>query len=631
MRLLVPILTGVELRALRGKFVENLFIKPDTRNALLQAAWFGLFVGLIEGGAVYLLQQHKWLAGPFVFLGGSSEVFWISPIFNLLFFSLIGFSLAIFLSFFRSLPAKHIILSAYTFLAALNLSSIPLVGHTRLAAIFILSVGLAFQATRYIIDRETAYIHFIKKSFAWLVIFTIILFISVQGGNLFKEYYQQIALPEPKLESPNIIVIVIDTLRADHLSSYGYLRETSPSIDRISQEGALFVNAIAPAPWTKPTHASLLTGRYPHEHGADGSEILDNKFLTIGEVLQLSGYHTGAFSANYETFNKLNGFGRGFQHFEDFYQSSLNMLSHTVYGRILEYYVLHRLLDMKYRLDRKRAPDVNESLLNWIDQRKNLPFFAFLNYYDVHLPYTPPQPYRSKFSQVDKPGGRMNTDWGMDQIYINLTIDQLQEEIDAYDGSIAYVDAHIDKLFQGLDKRRLLENTLIIILSDHGESFGEHGLLEHNNSLYREVIHVPLIFWWPGHVPANIRIEQPVSITAIPATIQSLVGEDSEKYFPDPELNILWSNSISQPKWPAPIAEAEQNTWVPEQHLTSSGAIQAVVNQDWTYIEHEIFGSELYSWSNDPHQSNNLINLPELKPIVEEAITLLEVLSEGKQ
>ena len=153
------------------------------------------------------------------------------------------------------------------------------------------------------------------------------------------------------------------------------------------------------------------------------------------------------------------------------------------------------------------------------------PFFVFLNYYDVHAPYIPPQPFRGQFSELEEPGGRISTDWGMDHIYMPMTPEQLQEEIDAYDGAIAYVDYHIAKLLAELETRGLVQNTLVVILSDHGESFGEHGLLEHHNSLYREVIHVPMIFWWPDHVPAGERVTVSVSIAAIPATVLDIIGD----------------------------------------------------------------------------------------------------------
>ena len=436
-------------------------------------------------------------------------------------------------------------------------------------------------------------------------------------------------LPEAAPDASNILVIVVDTLRADHLSSYGYQRATSPSIDQLAQEGVLFENAFSTSPWTEPSHASLLTGRYTHEHGADAYKPLDDYYPTLGEALQARGYRTGAFSANYETFNRSLGFGRGFQRFEDYFRSYANMAVHTVYGRTIEFYILHAALGLKYRVDRKLASDVNEATLRWIDREPQRPFFAFLNYYDVHSPYIPPEQYRSQFSQSEEPGGLINTDWDMAHIYVPMTPEQLQGEVDAYDGAISYVDQQIDRLLSEIRGRGLAETTLVVITSDHGESFGEHGLLEHNNSLYREVIHVPLIFWWPGHVPAAKDVERPVSNVALPATLLDLLGEEGQTLFPGPSLAQLWEEPDLERDWPDLLAEAAQIPWVPDQHLTAHGAIKSVITPQWQYIVHNEFGEELYDWQVDPEESVDLAKEQQSQSILEPFRVYLDNLLSG--
>jgi arylsulfatase A-like enzyme len=267
--------------------------------------------------------------------------------------------------------------------------------------------------------------------------------------------------------------------------------------------------------------------------------------------------------------------------------------------------------------------------LRWIEGDRDRPFFAFLNYFDVHAPYIPPQPYRGQFSEEEEPGGRISTDWDMDHIYVPLTPEQLQGEIDAYDGAIAYVDAEIARLLGELQARELAQDTLVIVTSDHGESFGEHGLLEHHNSLYREVIHVPLIFWWPGHVPEGARIATPVTNAALPATLLDLLGESDQTTFPGPSLAQLWQEPSPNPDWPDPLAEVGQVDWVPAQHLPRDGAMKAVISGQSHYVTHEQRGEELYDWQSDPEELNDLSQVPEYQPVVDQFRAYLETLVPG--
>ena len=166
------------------------------------------------------------------------------------------------------------------------------------------------------------------------------------------------------------------------------------------------------------------------------------------------------------------------------------MAINTLYGYIFDYYFLRKILNYEEPIYRKLADDVTKSALDWIQQDTERPYFVVLNYFDVHDPYTPPDPYRNTFSTMDNPGGEINS--YMERYTPDLTSEQLQGEIDAYDGSILYVDDQINELLIGLQNSGQLENTLVIITSDHGESFGEHGLLQHSNSLYIEQIRVSI-------------------------------------------------------------------------------------------------------------------------------------------
>jgi arylsulfatase A-like enzyme len=587
------------------------------KEILLAGVWFGLVTGLVEGVGLWSMQRLGWLSVQIMFLGSSIDGIWISLLFDLLLFCAIGLMLALLARIVPRLPILRMAIFVYACLALFIISSMLLVGRIRVWAIPILVIGLVTALMRLFEKRQEAIQRFWQRSTPWLGALALLALLGIPGGLYLKERQEVASLPEEFPTSPNIVVIVVDSLRADHLSSYGYTRRTSPNVDLLAQQGVVFENAFSTAPWTKPSHASLLTGHYTSEHGADVDEPLDDRLPTLGEEFQARGYRTGAFSANYEVFNRRQGFGRGFHHFEDDYRSLANMVTHTLIGRLVEYYVLHQGFGLEYKLDRKLAPDVNQAVVRWIDRDPSKPFFAFLNYFDVHAPYTPPQPYRSMFSELENPGGLINTDWDLDHIYLPMTSEQIQGEIDAYDGAIGYVDEHIRQLLDSLQQRGISENTIVVITSDHGEMFGEHGLFEHNNSLYREVLHVPLIVSWAGHLPAGERIQRPVSIVNLPATLLDLIGDDDLAPFSTDSLARLWEEPDTATDWPNPLAEASLIPWVPQQHLTSRGAMKSVVSPEWHYIVHEELGEELYAWPTDPSESIDLARDEELQSTLE--------------
>jgi arylsulfatase A-like enzyme len=423
--------------------------------------------------------------------------------------------------------------------------------------------------------------------------------------------------------APNVLVIVVDTLRADHVSSYGYARPTTPNLDRMAQQGVRFENAIAACSWSLPSHVSLLTGLYQFEHGVGsvqpepwlgwGGKGLGG-FPTLGEALERGGYRTGAFSANRTYFSRDLGFGRGFVHFEDYFHSASDAFVRTLYGREFARIYLkrseHSLVKRTLRqlgftslLDqdaegsgsyggafgvRKRADVVNQEVTDWVDRDRQRPFFAFLNYFDVHDPYGAPRAYPSP-------------SWPQ------------QTRLDAYDNGVKYVDDYIGRLMEELGRRGLANNTLVIITSDHGESLGQHHLRTHGKALYWELIHVPLVIWYPGHIPAGITVSTPVTNAAIPATIMNLLGADSQSAFPLFSVSVLWQKA-ELPNWPDPLSELARNsisdkedqaarTLVP---TASTGAMKSLVTPQWQFITHETMGDQLYDWVLDPAETVNV-------------------------
>ncbi len=579
------------------------FDKQFAGEILKYALWFGIITGLVEGALLYVLQRYELLRGQITYLGTGPQVLWVAPIFDALLFLLAGVGLAVVAQFLPRKLAKQAVLFIFCFLVFFGWLLVYLSGRLNPAATAILGAGVGYQISTVIAARENRFAMFAHRSLKVLVGATLGLFLLIQGGFWMRERTATSNLPQARESTPNVLVIVMDTVRADHLSLQGYERETDPTLKRLASEGVMFENAYASSSWTLTSHASLFTGRWPYEHKADGGRYLDETYPTIAEALTERGYRTGAFNGNFETVTSHWGFARGFLHFEDYYQTLPQLAVSSVYGRFLEYYVFHKVFNMEFSIDRRWGPSVNQSALDWIEQ-DDKPFFAFVNYYDAHAPYTSPE--RARFSEFENPGGLVNTDWTTADIYNPKTDEQIQGEIDAYDGGIYYTDQQIDLLLKELDSRGKLDNTIVVITSDHGELFGEHGLWEHHNSLYKPVIHVPLVVWYPKSVPQNLRIDTPVSNTLVPAMLLELLGEPEQTMFPGPSLARLWIDPASAASFPDPIAEMAESTWVNPNHLSIKGDMVSVISSDWQYIEHEFNGVELYDLNDDPNQENNL-------------------------
>lgn len=584
------------------------------KDLFLLAASFGLLTGIVEGIELLLLHQTQLLNWRLYNRAFWYETLWIAPLVDMVLFLLAGGFFALLGSIIHRLPVKKIAWFTFIFLAIFNWIFILLYGRISFIAIFILAVGISFQVFNSLVKRENSILPKLQMSLPWLAGLTVVLFVAIQGGGWLQESVKTSSLPESRTGAPNVIVIVVDTLRADHLSSYGYERDTSPFMDSLAAEGVRFENAIAPSSWTQPSHASMLTGRYTFEHQAETAP-LDKTYPTIGEALQANGYRTGAFSANTLFFTRRQGFGRGFLHFEDNYKSIPDaFLNSSLYGFLFDYYGLRKSLGYEGVPTRRYADDINRSVIDWIDKDKDKPFFVFMNYFDVHDPYTPPEPYRSKYASTSDPGGLIN---GFVERYSpSLTSGQIQSEIDAYDGSIAYVDDQIKALFSELEARGLFENMIVIVTSDHGESFGEHGLLQHSASLYLPEIHVPLIVWGPEIVPTGKTIDTPVTIAAIPATVLALI-DSTEESLPGPSLTRLMFDETVPMDWPDPIAELAHFPGAAEINPSTHGEMKSVVDTEMQYIIHEKFGEELYNWRTDPQETNNLINVSSSKAVVD--------------
>ena len=589
-------------------------IQPSpARKLITMGIVLGLTSGLVEGVV------HMGLHRVSVLDNSWYPIIWIAAVFNALIVGAAGVVMAAIVSRRpHSVPLRWTAVFALFLLAIVPVLALMLKEWIYTYAILLLALGLATVLTRWQIGRAT-WTFASGRAVGWAVAVTVLAIAGIEGGSRIQERLATRRLPRADTSSPDVLLIIVDTLRSDHLSSYGYRRATSPTIDTLAAQGVLFENSFATSSYTLPSHASILTGQYPRVHQIEWDTSHRPPSPTgqnLPEVLQSLGYRTGAFSANTFYFSREHGFGRGFLRFEDFFHSLEDRAWRTAYGAIATRLFRHRL-GYEDLPGRKLASDVNDETLRWIRKDADRPFFATLNYMDAHEPYLPPQPYRSKFSATPAPGGLLNSKWHIPR---TLTPEQLQSEIDAYDGGIAYVDAHVSRLLddvRAMDRSRPL---VVIVTSDHGEEFGEHGGFLHQKHLYREVIQVPLIIWAPGRVLSGVRIKEPVSNGAIPATIMSLLGLDPA-LFQIPSLKPLWAAALapglSHIQTQPVLSELKHRPWAfPHDAPIRFGSMRSVVDDGWHYIETDGRSPELFDFRGDPQERSNLVQRPDVQDVV---------------
>ena len=324
-------------------------------------------------------------------------------------------------------------------------------------------------------------------------------------------------------DAPNVVLLILDTVRARSMGPWGAGPGASPEMDRLAREAVTFRWAVSPSPWTLPAHASLFTGRWPQELSAGWTRPLDGSHPTLAEVMTARGYRTGGFVGNLLQASHHTGLDRGFQVYRDFPLDPGTILFTESFLRSLVLSDPVRRLVARHELvTRKDAPEVNREFFDWVDAGDG-PFFAFLNYFDAHEPLHPPGVPARDWNRYVHRGGVMYGEnawveekWEMDP----LGVDRLRA---AYAQGVARTDAGVGALIRGLRERGLLERTLLVVAGDHGEQLGENGLFDHSNSVYPVLLHVPLMVRGPG-VPKGVVVEEAVSLRDLAATLLEETG-----------------------------------------------------------------------------------------------------------
>ncbi len=570
------------------------------RELLFLALSMGAFTGILEGAGFYGGQAGRWAGHGFFESTAQPAILYLSPLVALLVSGGVALVVQVCFRVFRTgkVTQVRLLFGLLCFLAFFDWLWLTRCFVTYSA--LILAAGLASAAERWFRRHWRKALQLSPKMLAAGVAYICVAALAVNLTAWRKERAAEAALPPAAAGAPNVLLVILDTVRADHLSAYGYERNTTPYLTKLAAEGIAFDNAVAPSSWTFPSHVSILTGRYPREHGAVLNGF-DGRYATVASTFERLGYITGGFSGNMDWFSSARGMTDGFQHFEDGFWSVGAMFAETGYGQLANQW-LGWATNNRIVLGYKRARDVNRTALGWLDAAPKRPFFLVLNYYDANAGGAVPEPgFRNLFSSDPLPSpARDETEFAPNHID--------KSRSNEYDGALVYMDNSVRELVDALRERGLADNLAVVVTADHGDLFGEHGLQGHRNALYWDLLHVPLIFWGSPGLTRGMRVERPVSLVSLPATLLEIAGEKGTDGFPAPSVAQFWKAGGEVPVWPFPISELAQMPYPGLENMPNySGSLSAIVTPRWLLIDHSVHGPALYDWTVDPENLHDVV------------------------
>jgi arylsulfatase A-like enzyme len=497
------------------------------------ALWLALGSGLMEG--IYRLYQAGLRGQP---IGISPHIIWMAPVANLMFLG-IALALAAGLGGFRRGRDQRWPVLLLLMLAALGL--ILLYKGMHKGAAVLLAAGIAWQLAPRI-RRSAGMKQLVRRTLPILAAMTVLGWAGIAAQRRIHEWRTVAALPPAPSEAPNVLLLVWDTVRGFNLSLHGYDRPTSPYLERMASQGARFDRAMSTAPWTLPSHGSMFTGRRPAALSGRLNVPMDATHPVIAEAFARAGYVTGGFAANMSYVSREHGLARGFSHYRDFRLSPTGIIGSSRFGMVLlQSDAVRKALGYFDLPGRKDAYAVNQEFLNWVDRQRGRPFFAFLNYFDAHQPYIAPKKYRARFTLDSLATFRPRL---VDANYRDMTGEEIRWSMGEYDATIAYLDAELERLMHQMEQRGLLDNTIVVVTSDHGEHFGDHRRVSHGNSLYRQLLQVPLVIRHPATIPPGTVVEHPVSLADLPRTLFDLTRLETGQGFPGRTLARFWKENF---------------------------------------------------------------------------------------
>jgi len=446
---------------------------------------------------------------------------------------------------------------------------------------------------KYYIPKISNFLYKEKISLSFVKNQKVILYFITEGDSNQGAFWVNPIIYEPNQSENNIILISLDTLRADHLSVYGYHKNTSPNTDALAKDSIIFYNAIAPSSWTLPSHMSLMTSLYPIHHNVKKEDsILKPSIITLAQILTNNKFYCAAFTGG-GFLSSHYGFSKGF----DFYQEN-----------------------PKDALLFDAARKLSSYAVNWLNYNKDKKFFLFLHTYQIHNPYFTPPPYNKLFSIDKNQKINMNVEaiLGGKEAYFKPLPNYMKENIiSLYDGEIRYTDEIlIKRIIEELKTLKLYDRTLIILTSDHGEEFYEHNAWLHGHDLYNEIIRIPLIIKFPYSEHKSKVIKTPVSLIDIFPTILSVAKINYFNYKIDGEnlIPLILGKGKSMP-----IIYSEVDENIVSLHNTKKIAAikeneKIIYNEPYSFEAARFFSFapperlkiEYYNLEDDPYEKANI-------------------------
>ncbi len=583
------------LAAYTGLVVGLVFGTVDciVRLFSMSFEWFEFYQTLLISSVVFSFLFM--VLGVFVYL--ASEVLKIKRDFLIRFYTLTGSATLLF--FYGAITINGYLLSdipmSDLLSIALNISFLLVLAVSYL---YLLLKGRQLLLRIFLFSKKLKASNIIENLLFIAGVFVLVSFLS--------DWYLLTQTPAAQFDSnpsnyPNIVLITLDTVRADHINY-----NTAPNIMRLSERSVVFENAISPSSWTLPAHSSIFTGKHVSEHGAHlRHQFLEMNELTLAEILSERGYNTVGFVGGAYCKSKY-GLGQGFSHYNDrldffefrytFNKFSIRFILNTIFPS------LNKVL---FQADGERtSEEINDDVFKWLERNNEGPFFLFINYFDAHDPYELGQDYRSMFTNDSRDYGEVEHALSMRINNRNSPVpEDLVEYMGAiYDAEIYYLDRQVGALLEKLDDNGLKDNTIIIITADHGEEFYDHGGFDHGVTLYDEVIHVPLIIHYPKEFPKAKHSHRMGTIDLF-ATVVEISGESvPEGVYSQSLLSVLRGG------------EKEESTILSELfgrfHLGETEQ-KALSHNSWKLIqvtpEKQDLSSSLFNLLNDPEEQVDLI------------------------
>lgn len=590
---------------------------PRGRLVALQAVLLTAFVlGLVAAAIQVGVQMtNALLLDRMVFTG--RDVVWMAPIAWTVFGLAVAVPFAVLALALPGLAWPSISLACFAGGVVVLLLA-PFEGIATWAAAMV-GLGVGVQGARMAPTNSDRWLSRLRRSGLALAAAFALAALGASGWRALSERRALADLATPPAGAPNVLLVVLDVVRAANLSVYGYERSTSPILERLAREGARFDRAYSVAPWTLPSHASMFTGLYPTDLAAGYTHGMDDEPATVAERFHARGYRTAGFTANATYTGWDSRVDRGFERWSDYrrtWQQVLNsglpwqtsMVRDLQEARSLrEVWVALRYVPLRapanLYFDQKRGHLVTREFLAWERSlQDDRPFFAFLNFYDAHRPRHSPPEIQRRFT-----GGR------------NM-------QVDRYDAAIAFIDSQMGMILDSLGARGEAGNTIVAIVGDHGEMLGERQFVGHSNMVYRDLLWVPFLLRYPGRIAGGTRVATPVSLRDLGATLLDLAGgRASPPRIPGTSLSPLLAGATSVA--PSPVfSYAHRGNNVAARFPNATGPLFSLVIDSMHYIRHPT-EELLFNLVRDPAEAHNLIGDPGLVAILASARQVVDSLA----